>query len=61
MWEIRSIRALQELAKLNVLGITRLRWMILMALTYLGKRKGCTVQPGITIDARRPLLCDNPL
>ncbi|WP_128932185.1 MarR family transcriptional regulator [Bradyrhizobium zhanjiangense] len=40
MWEIRSIRAcLEELAKLNVLGITRPRWTILMAVNYLGKER----------------------
>ncbi|MGY3533352.1 DNA-binding MarR family transcriptional regulator [Bradyrhizobium embrapense] len=46
MWEIRSISAcLEELAKFraNMLGITGPQWMILMAVDYLGKEKGVSV------------------
>lgn len=46
MWEIRSISAcLEELAKFraNVLGITGPQWMILMAVAYLGKQDGISV------------------
>ncbi|MCC8940257.1 MarR family transcriptional regulator [Bradyrhizobium sp. Arg62] len=46
MCEIRSISAcLEELARFraNVLGITGPQWMILMAVAYLGKEKGVSV------------------
>ncbi|MGY3573380.1 MarR family winged helix-turn-helix transcriptional regulator [Bradyrhizobium sp. USDA 4504] len=46
MWEIRSISAcLEELARFRayVLGITGPQWMILMAVAYLGKENGVSV------------------